>query len=331
MSSPNPLPDEFALIARLFAPLARDFPGAFGLLDDAAAISHAPGEEIVITKDLLVGGVHFLTDDPAPLIARKLLRVNLSDLAAKGARPVGYLLGLTLPKTISYAWLEGFAAGLAADQVAFGVSLIGGDTTAAEAGPLVLSLTAFGTLARGTMVHRAGARVGDLIYVSGTIGDGALGLLAATGRLAGLPAGLSEQLIARYRLPEPRIALGLKLPGLAHAGMDISDGLLGDLGHLCAVSGVGAEITLADLPLSNAARAALSADPDLLNLVVSGGDDYELLFCVAPNEADRVGRLARECGIMASPIGKIVAGQGVIAKRADGSQLTPKQAGFRHF
>ena len=227
------LPAEFSLISRHFRPLAG--PGALDLRDDAALLTPPAGRELVLTVDAMVGGVHFLPDDPPDLIGRKLLRVNLSDIAAKGALPLSYLMTVSTPKDTPDSWFAGFAAGLAQDQALYGVTLLGGDTTSTP-GPISLSLTIIGHVAPGTAVHRFGAHDGDGIWVTGTIGDGALGLAVALGRLAD-PTGF---LLDRYRLPQPRV--GLELAGIASAGMDVSDGLVQDLGHLCRASGLGAEI-----------------------------------------------------------------------------------------
>src|SRR5215472_2578795 len=221
---------EFERIARFFAPLAA--PGALGLTDDVAVIDGPDGEEYVLTTDAIVEGVHFLKDDPPDLVARKLLRVNLSDLAGKGARPIGYLLTTALPKRCGEDWLAAFAAGLAADQATYGIGLLGGDSTATS-GPVTLSVTAIGSVARGAGVLRGTARPGDLVFVSGTLGDAALGLRVLRGELSGLDAADRDFLVDRYRLPQPRLELGRRLVGLAQAMTDISDGLVADLGHIC--------------------------------------------------------------------------------------------------
>jgi thiamine-monophosphate kinase len=328
--APDTPRDEFELIARLFAPLARGWPGAYGLLDDAATIAPPAGHELVVTKDLIVEGVHYLPADPPDLVARKLIRVNVSDLAAKGAEPLAYLLGLALPRGVSMSWLEGFARGLAADQAAYGLHLIGGDTTSGE-GPAVLSLTAFGTVPLGGMLRRAGARPGDHVYVSGTIGDAALGLVVLKGGLPGLGAAERGALIQRYRLPEPRPSLGPRLRGIVHACLDVSDGLIADLGHICEVSGVGAEIEVARLPLSPAARAALAHEPSLLETVLTGGDDYELLFTAPASVDDTIRQASSDAQVPVARIGRIVAGRGVRALGADGRPLAFGRAGYTHF
>jgi thiamine-monophosphate kinase len=316
---------EFELIAALLAPLSREAPGAFGLTDDAAVITPPAGHDMVVTKDMMVSGVHFLPDDPPDLIARKLLRVNLSDLAAMGVSPYGYALGLSLPAGIGDDWLTAFAAGLAADQQAFGVVLLGGDTTLTP-GPLTLSLTAFGFTPHGRLLRRVGARPGDGVFVTGTIGDAALGLLVLQRGMA----GEGKVLAGRYRLPTPRCSLGILLPGVATAGLDVSDGLVGDLGHLCTASGVGAIIRADKVPLSPEARRLLDADRQLLETILTGGDDYELVFTVPPDrEADLAG-LAARTGVPITRIGRIVSGAGVAVEDASGVSVPLTRVGFRH-
>ena len=314
------LPGEFALIARYFRPLAG--PGALDLKDDVALLAPPPGRELVLTLDTMVAGVHFLPDDPPDLVGRKLLRVNLSDLAAKGATPLGYLLSVSVPRGTPEAWFAGFAAGLAQDQAEFAIALLGGDTTSTP-GPVSLSLTALGHVAPGGMPRRAGARAGDEIWVTGTIGDGALGLAVAQGRLAD-PTG---HLLNRYRLPQPRV--GLLRPGLVSAAMDISDGLVQDLGHLCRAGGLAAEIEAARVPLSPPARAAGAA---WLPLCLTGGDDYELLLAVPPEAAPALAAAAQGADMTVSRIGRFRPGPpGVIVKAEDGTLLTLDRGGWSHF
>jgi thiamine-monophosphate kinase len=326
--TPTPNLGEFERIARFFAPLAA--PGALGLVDDVALIPGPPGEQYVLKTDAIVEGVHFLPDDPPAQIAQKLLRVNLSDLAAKGATPVGYLLMTALPKSRGDDWLEQFAAGLAADQVRYGIGLLGGDSVATP-GPATLSVAAIGRIASGCAVLRRGARTGDRIYVSGTLGDAALGVLAAKGVDLGVTAADRDFLIDRFRLPQPRLNLGARLVGIASAMMDISDGLVADLGHMTEVSGVAAVIETARLPLSQAASAAIARDPTRLQSVLGGGDDYELLFC-APSETDgTLTSLARELGLSIASIGRIEIGQGVRVLDAGGRDMRVEIAGYEHF
>ena len=298
--------------------------------DDAALIDGPYGQQYVLTADAIVEGVHFLSDDPPAQVAQKLLRVNLSDLAAKGAVPVGYLLVTALPRVRDEAWLEAFAAGLAADQASVGIGLLGGDSTATE-GPATLSITAVGRVASGRALLRSGARLGDGVYVSGTLGDAALGLQALRGELPGIGAEARSFLAGRYRLPQPRLALGQRLVDVAHAMMDISDGLVADLGHIAEASGLGAVIEAALLPLSPAARAVIAADPLRLGAALSGGDDYELLFTAAAEAGTALMALADELGLPLARIGQIEAGSGVVVLDDKGDLLAIPVAGYRHF
>lgn len=323
----KPALGEFGRIARFFAPLASAAPGALGLTDDAALVDCPPGERLVVTVDAMVEGVHFLADDPPELVARKLVRVNLSDLAAMAARPVGYFLTTALPKSRGDDWLAGFAAGLAQDQAEFGITLLGGDSVSTP-GPVSLTLTALGRVPAGAEVRRGGARPGDLVFVSGTVGDGALGLEAAQGKLDGLlePADVAY-LADRYRLPRPRVGLGPRLSGLASAMMDVSDGLVGDLGHICEVSGVAGVIEAGQVPLSVAAAKL----PDRLETILTGGDDYELLFTVPPERRDAVTAAADAAGVPVTTIGRIEAGQGVRVLDGEGREMALAGIGWRHF
>ncbi len=320
MSEAPALPGEFALIARHFRPLAG--PGSLDLTDDAAVLAPPPGRELVLTADAMVGGVHFLPDDPPDLVARKLLRTNLSDLAAMGADPLGYLMTVSAPRDTPDAWFAGFAAGLARDQKEFGISLLGGDTTSTP-GPVSLSLTAIGTVTPGHAVRRAGARPGDGLWVTGTIGDGALGLLVAQGQLAD-PTGW---LAGRYRLPTPRLKIARH--GIVSAGMDISDGLVQDVMHLCRASGCAAEIMSMQVPRSPAARA--SGD-GFLPLCLTGGDDYELALAVPPGaEAALVGH-AESLGVQVTRIGRFLAGTPAVrVLGADGREIVLGRGGWSHF
>src|SRR4051812_14664888 len=274
VASGKPASGEDSLIARYFRPIATD-PGAFGLDDDAAALN-ASGDDIVVTTDAIVEGVHFLGDDPPDTVARKALRVNLSDLAAKGAVPSGFVLTLAL-RSADDAWLKSFARALGEDARQFGCPLLGGDTVSTP-GPLMISITAFGRVPPGRMVHRSGARPGDRVVVTGTIGDAALGLAVLRG--GKVHADLSDAaardlLIERYRVPQPRVALAEIVREYAHAAMDVSDGLAGDLTKLCGVSGVSAAIDLDSIPLSGVARDLVSRGIAGLETLVAGGDDYE--------------------------------------------------------
>jgi len=317
------------LIARFFAPLAGE--GAFGLLDDAAAIAPPSGCEFVITKDMLVCGGHFFADDPPFNIAQKLMRVNLSDLAAKGATPFGFFLGLALPKGISEDWLAAFAAGLAQDAREFGFVLLGGDTVK---GPLTLSLTALGTVPKGKMVRRTGMRAGDKIYVTGTIGDAALGLKLRQNAdwRAALAAEAREFLLQRYLVPCPRNSLAAAVQRLASGAMDVSDGFIGDLSKMARVSGVSAQVELARVPLSPAARAVTAMDGSLFEVALTGGDDYELLVAVAREHCAPFEAAAHAAGVAVTCVGAAVAGtQPPVFVDASGMSRRFVQPSYSHF
>src|SRR5216684_2305758 len=325
---------EDRLIARYFKPLAKH-PGAFGLGDDAALIEPPAGCDLVLTTDGVIGGVHFFPDDPPDTVAKKALRANLSDLAAKGARPLGFLLALALPAEIHDDWLAPFARGLGADADLFGCPLLGGDTDRTP-GPLSVSIAMLGAVPHGEMLRRAGARPGDRVVVTGTIGDAALGLLlrreSGTGKRWGLDRRAQAQLEARYLLPQPRTAIAATLRAHASAAMDVSDGLAGDLAKLCRASAVAAEIEAALIPLSDAAHAALARDPALLASVVTGGDDYEVLACVPPGELEALRGEAAAAGVALTAIGTVAAGQGE-ARLVDqsGKPLSLARPSYSHF
>ena len=319
---------EFGRIRRFFAPLAG--PGGLALRDDAALIPCKAGQQFVVTVDAIVAGVHYLPDDPPDLVARKLLRVNLSDLAAMGARPRHYLLTTALPAAIGDDWVEKFAGGLAEDQRLYGIDLLGGDSVATD-GPAVLSLTAIGEVAIGAEIRRSGARPGDQIWVTGTIGDAFLGLAILRGTYPSLPAEQRTALIRRFQLPEPRVELGPRLAGIAHAMLDVSDGLVADLGHICEASDVAATVTLPQLPLSAAARQAVAGAPDLPARLATAGDDYELLFTAPPDVSDRIRSLSAELRLPITAIGMIENGAGARLIDADGKTVPVAAAGYRHF
>lgn len=308
--------DEFSEIARLFRPLTGGAPGAFELLDDAAVVPQRPGFDLVITKDAMVEGVHFPIGEAPDLIARKLLRVNLSDLAAKAAEPFGCFLAVAWTPTFGPAEREAFAKGLGGDLAAYGVALLGGDTVSTP-GPFTASLTALGWVPEGRMVRRAGAQVGDVLAVSGTIGDGVLGLAAVRGEIAD-PDGW---LAGRLRLPTPRLDLCEALHEHAHAAADVSDGLIADAGHIAEASGLGMSLDLDEMPLSPAAAAWLDGQPDraaaLLRLA-TGGDDYEVVAAFPDSPPEGF-----------TPIGEVVFGSGVEA-RVDGRPVTVAERGWRH-
>ncbi|MGQ4272579.1 thiamine-phosphate kinase [Terrihabitans sp. B22-R8] len=327
-------PDEDGLIARFFRPLATA-PGAARLLDDAAAYTPPEGHELVLTTDALVSGVHFFAEDPPDAIARKALRVNLSDLAAKGARPVGYLVSLALTEDWSEDWLESFTEGLGSDQEEFGISLFGGDTVRTP-GPLWISITAFGLTPEGQIPRRDRAISGQKLYVTGTIGDAALGLKIRLDRSLASRWKLSdaeiEHLLDRYLLPEPRLRAAALMANFASASMDVSDGLAGDLGRMCSASDAGAVLDAERVPLSAAAAKAVKADPSALSTVLTGGDDYEILATIDPDSADAFERAALDRGVRVTEIGTIVPGFSTrlrIERR--GQPLVLDRLAFRHF
>jgi thiamine-monophosphate kinase len=317
-------PSEAGLIRQFFAPLATA-PGAFRLTDDCASHTPEPGEDLVLTKDALAGGVHFFPDDPPASIAKKALRVNLSDLAAKGARPVGYLLALGLPTDWTVEWLAAFTAGLAEDQRTYGLGLLGGDTIRTGE-RLVVSVTAIGALPSGTMVRRGGARPGDVVFVSGTIGDAALALRRD------LPpdAEAAVYFRDRYLHPQPRTGLAELVRTHASGAMDISDGLAGDLEKMAEASGVSIAVNAADVPLSGAARRVVVDMPAALETVLTGGDDYEIACTVLPERADSFLRGAAVAGVAVSRIGTVGKGSGV-AFSDGGAPLTFARSAFDHF
>jgi thiamine-monophosphate kinase len=324
---------EDRLIARHFKPLARH-PGAFGLVDDAAVLTVPPGHEVVLKTDAIVGGVHFFAADPADAVARKALRVNLSDLAAKGAKPAGFLLSLVIPKSIDDHWLKLFARGLGADARRYGCPLFGGDTDRTP-GPVTISIAAFGTLPAGTMVLRSGARPGDRVIVTGTIGDAALGLKLRQDRGAArrwrLDAAMRRHLAGRYLVPDPRNALAEALRRHASAAMDVSDGLVGDFGKLCRASGVAADVEVARVPLSKAARAACAAEPKLINTALTGGDDFEVVATIPPGKLASFRAAANRAGVAVTEIGRVTAGRGARFRAADGRVLRFAHASYSHF
>jgi thiamine-monophosphate kinase len=323
---------EDTLIARYFRPLATD-PGAFNLGDDAAILTGL-GDDIVVTTDAIVEGVHFLPDDPPDTIARKALRVNLSDIAAKGATPAGFVLTLAL-RAADDAWLAPFARGLGEDGDLFGCPLLGGDTVSTP-GPLMISITAFGRVPAGKMVHRSGAKPGDRVVVTGTIGDAALGLDilrggAAAAALAG-DAAACEVLIGRYRLPQPRNALAHAVRDHATAAMDVSDGLAGDLAKLCAASGVSAVIDAPSIPLSAAAASLQARGTVGIEALVSGGDDYEILCAIPEDRFEAFAEAAGIAGVAVTTIGTVIAD--TLAPRflnAEGGAIPLKRLSYSHF
>ena len=309
----NGLSGEERLIERYFRPLATA-PNAFGLSDDAAALTPPAGCDLVLTTDGVIAGVHFFPGDPPQSIARKALRMNLSDLAAKGATPVGFLLSIALPKDTQESWIAAFADGLGQDITHYGCPLLGGDTDHTP-GPLSISITAFGTVPHGAMVRRATAKPGDIIAVTGTIGDAALGVMlhrdADLAKQWRLSSAASDYLRQRYLLPQPRNALADSLRAHASAAMDVSDGLAGDLAKLCRASGLAAVVDVDAVPLSDAARAALSADAKLMERILTGGDDYEIVLTLPEAKFGVLGAVAENAGVPLAKIGQVMSGQGV--------------------
>lgn len=317
--------DEFDIIARYFAPLATA-PGAFGLKDDAAAIAARPGFDLIVTTDQIAEGTDFFSHDPPALIARKALRVNLSDIAAKGAEPFGYLMNLTLPQADA-TWLKDFAAGLATDQENFAISLLGGDTAK---GPLTIAITAFGYVRHDNMVRRDTARDGDAIYVTGSIGDSGGGLELLRKTTTAILVGDRNFLIDAYRLPKPPTRFGRSLSYFANAAVDVSDGLIADLGHVAAASHVRLKIDAEAIPRSEALRALWGDLPDAIIRAATAGDDYQIAFTAQPAREDEIRAAATNAGIAVTRIGTAKAGEGVDL-RHEGKALTLPKPGYRHF
>jgi thiamine-monophosphate kinase len=326
-------PTEDEIIADYFAPLAGS--AGLGIMDDVAAFAPPSGQDLVVTKDMLCAGVHFFADDPPEAIARKALRVNLSDLAAKGATPLGFLLGLALPGDWTPDWLKAFAAGLGADAAAYQCPLIGGDTVKSP-GALTISITALGSVPLGMRLVRSSVAANDFLYVSGTIGDSALGLhlrgVSAPDLSAKLAGDAQAFLLERYLLPQPRLGLRAALRAAAHAAMDISDGLAGDLAKMLRASGVTAEIAIADVPLSPEAEAALAQDPALIETILTGGDDYEILAAVPPAKAAAFEQAAAQSEIPVRRIGVAKPGKNLpVFRDRSGRPQALKSLSYAHF
>jgi thiamine-monophosphate kinase len=328
----TPRPSEDEIIANFFAPLAG--PAGLGLRDDAALLSVPAEHELVLSTDVVTSGVHFFAADAPEVIARKALRANLSDLAAKAAEPVGFLLGLALPGDWTPEWLAAFAKGLGDDVAYFECPLIGGDTVKSLGG-LSVSITALGIVPNGKMVPRAGVQDGDLLYATGTIGDAALGLRLrhAAGADRAWSEALSQPakdyLFMRHLLPLPRLDLRDALRGFAHAAMDVSDGLVGDLAKMLALTGMTTELALADMPLSKAARQALAFEASLIEPILTGGDDYEIICAVAP--ADQAA-FESAAGVPVTRIGVAAKGTEMpLVRDTAGRPLAFSAASYRHF
>lgn len=311
---------EFDWIRTHFVPLSNVQNEALSLQDDVALLTPPAGKQLVVTTDTINAGIHFLANTEPKLIAQKALRVNLSDLAAKGATPYAYSMALSLPKTTREAWLAAFCSGLAEDQKHYGCFLLGGDTTATD-GPLSVTISAYGLIGEGHAILRSGAKPGDHIYVSGTLGDAVAGLHCLQTN-----NDRHQKLIFRYHLPQPRTTLGSMLIGVASACMDISDGIVQDLGHICRASSVGAQIVAPSIPLSDDARTVGD-----FSTLLSGGDDYELLF-TAPKSAQAVIRgIAKELSLPLTAIGHITDGDDVMILDENNQPISLLQKGYQHF
>jgi len=314
---------EFRIIEDIFAPLATS-KAALKLKDDVAVLGARAGKDLILKTDTIVEHVDFFSNDPPDTIAKKALRVNLSDLAAKGAKPYGYLLTLVLRKSVRTAWLKSFARGLAADQRAFKISLLGGDMSS-TVGPLTISIAAFGFVPHGQAILRSGARPGHFVFVSGSVGDSGAGLEALRKKLR-RPA-----LISRYRIPCPRVLLGQRLRGVASSALDVSDGLLADLGHIADVSGVHIEVDAARVPLSASLRKAWGMGEAAALRAATAGDDYEIAFTAPRNRLGNVIAAARASGVRVTQIGLVAKGRGVSLLDAQGRPIRVLKSGYTHF
>lgn len=325
---------EDRLIARHFRPLATH-PGALGLGDDAAVVAVPAGHELVLTTDGVISGVHFYPANPPALVAKKALRINLSDLAAKGARPLGFLLSIALTREFADGWLKDFTRSLGDDARKFNCPLLGGDTDRTP-GPVSVTIAALGSVPRGTMVRRSGARPGDRLVVSGTIGDAALGVMLprdpAAAQRWGLDRRMCDHLLRRYLVPQPRNAIAEALRRHASGAIDVSDGLAGDLAKMCRASRVDATIDVARVPLSRAARVALAAEPELLETILTGGDDFEVLASVPPRKLAALHKSARAAGVALTEVGRFSAGRGTARfVDAQGRALKFARPSYSHF
>jgi thiamine-monophosphate kinase len=338
--SDEPLHGEEAIIQEYLAPLAAGYPGALGLKDDCATMTPTPGCDLVVKTDPVASGIHFFADDPPADIGWKALAVNVSDLAAKGAVPRAYLMALSFPEPPPRAWMAAFAAGLGEAQAAFGMHLIGGDTDR-RPGPITVSITVFGEVPTGRMVRRAAARAGDILFVSGSLGEAALGLGlvrdGGLGRTLGLSEADVQAAVRRYRRPQPRLALRAALLAHARAAMDLSDGLAKDLGRMCRASGCGARIQIDRVPRGAAAKAAIAFSPRYWNDVLAAGDDYEVLVSVAPDQADAFEAAANAAGGSASEpfpttrIGEMTGSAEIRFVDGSGSPISLAKSGWDHF
>jgi len=320
---------EFELIRTLFAPLSLALPGAFGLTDDVAVLPVPEGHELVLKTDAVVEGVHFHKSDPPETISKKALRVNISDFAAKGASPHAYLLALALPQWPDFAWLEAFARGLGQDQEEFGVALAGGDTVSTP-GALTIAIMMTGSVPQGKVIRRNGAAPGDIVFVTGTVGDAGGGLeLLKTASLE--HADWEIELIARYRLPRPRLAFGQALRELAGASLDVSDGLVADLGHMAKASQVRIEVLAGRVPLSAELRKFYGAEASATMRAATAGDDYEIAFTASPDRRSAIEDAASRTHTRVTEIGRVAAGEGVALLDALGKEIFLARKGYAHF
>ena len=326
---------EFGLIEQVFAPLQRaEVDGvAIGIGDDAAVLAVPRTQQLVVTVDTLAEGIHFNSDTDPYLLGQKTLRVNLSDLAAMGALPQWALLALSVPSSTSLSWVEEFARGMAEDGEKFGVALVGGDTTASK-GCITMTVTLMGTVGQDRALRRSAAQVDDLIYVSGSIGDSALGLALRTGKIKASNSDDFSHLKTRHQKPTPRVELGLALreAAIGHGVIDVSDGLIADLERICVASGVGAEIDADKIPLSSAARHLLTAHgSDVENLILTGGEDYELLFTIPASAQEMLISTAKSCNTTITQIGRVTTKSGDVTVTREGSPLKVTRGGWSHF
>jgi thiamine-monophosphate kinase len=322
---------EFDLIDRLFAPLAHGFAGAFDLRDDVATLPARAGHELVLKTDSTIESVHFLPGDPPDTVAQKALRRALSDLAAKGAEPEVYLLAIALPENTERIWLERFVEGLSADQARFGIALAGGETNRTP-GALTITVTALGWVPEGRLVRRSGARPGDDVWVTGTIGDAAGGLCLLKNQAVLEDEAAREHLVRRFRVPEPRLKFGMAFAGIASAAIDVSDGLVADLGHVADVSEARIEIELDRLPLSPELRGLWGKDPGAALRAASAGDDYEIAFTAPVEAADEIAAVAGRTLTPATRIGRVVRGSvDAVLLDSTGRGISLQREGYTHF
>ena len=323
----NSRPSEFSIIHKYFAPLAGE--GAYNLRDDAAEIIPTEGTSLVITQDAIAEGIHFFCDDAPDLIAKKALRVNLSDLAAKGAVPKYISLALGLGKSWNEEWIADFASGLKEDCKMFDVELTGGDTFVSGGG-FVISITAIGEISKGSYVSRLGASAGDVVYVTGSIGDGALGLLARQHNIEALDGDDNEYLKNRYLLPQPRVEFAKAIRKFATASMDISDGLIGDLAKLCQASNVSASVEIKNIPFSKATKKAIQSESKSLETALTGGDDYEILVTIKPQHSAEFEQAISKLPFAVARIGTISSGQGVKMFDTSGQVIEFEKSSYDH-